>query len=92
MKDTEARYRMRYADLFANPEVRETFLLRSRIVAEIRNYFHSLGYVEVETPMMHTIAGGALARPFVTHHNRITSYNVCYTKLLRTFSQMACTT
>lgn len=71
MKDTEARYRQRYADLFANPEVRDTFVTRSRIVHEIRNYYHGLGYVEVETPILQPIFGGAAARPFSTHHNAL---------------------
>lgn len=71
MKDTEARYRMRYADLFANPEVRDTFVLRSRIVQEVRNYFQDLGYLEVETPILQAIFGGATARPFKTHHNAL---------------------
>ena len=71
MKDTEARYRMRYADLFANPEVRDTFVIRSKVVAEIRNYFQSLGYLEVETPILQSIFGGATARPFQTHHNAL---------------------
>ena len=71
MKDTEARYRQRYADLFANPEVRDTFITRSRIVHEIRNYYHGHGYVEVETPILQPIFGGATARPFSTHHNAL---------------------
>jgi lysyl-tRNA synthetase class 2 len=71
MKDTEARYRQRYADLFANPEVRATFVIRSRIVQEVRAYFHSLDYLEVETPILQSIFGGATARPFKTHHNAL---------------------
>ena len=71
MKDTEARYRMRYADLFSNPDVRETFVTRSRIVQEARNYFQSLDYLEVETPVLQPLFGGATARPFQTHHNSL---------------------
>ena len=69
--DTEIRYRQRYLDLMANDEVKKTFLLRSAIVREIRNFFHSRGYVEVETPLMQNIPGGAAAAPFVTHHNAL---------------------
>jgi lysyl-tRNA synthetase class 2 len=71
LADTEIRYRQRYLDLVANPEVRRTFIARSRMVAEIRRFMDARGYVEVETPMMHPIPGGALARPFVTHHNAL---------------------
>ncbi len=71
LEDTEIRYRQRYLDLMANPEVKETFLKRSRIVAEIRNFLHSRGFVEVETPMMQAIPGGAAAQPFKTHHNAL---------------------
>ena len=67
----EQRYRMRYVDLIVNPEVRHTFVQRSRIIAFIRNYLQNEGYLEVETPMMQTIPGGASARPFVTHHNAL---------------------
>jgi lysyl-tRNA synthetase class 2 len=69
--DTEIRYRQRYLDLMANDEVKKTFLLRSAIVREIRSFFHSRGFVEVETPMMQNIPGGAAAAPFVTHHNAL---------------------
>ena len=69
--DTEIRYRQRYLDLMANDEVKEIFLLRSAIVREIRNFFHLRGFVEVETPMMQPIPGGAAAQPFVTHHNAL---------------------
>lgn len=69
--DKEQRYRMRYVDLIVNPEVRETFVLRSRIIAGIRNLLQKEGYLEVETPMMQPIPGGATARPFVTHHNAL---------------------
>jgi lysyl-tRNA synthetase class 2 len=69
--DTEIRYRQRYLDLIANDEVKRIFLLRSAIVREMRNFFHSRGFVEVETPMMQNIPGGAAAAPFVTHHNAL---------------------
>jgi len=71
LADTEIRYRQRYLDLMANEEVKKTFLQRSQIVREIREFLHSRGYVEVETPMMQAIPGGAAAQPFVTHHNAL---------------------
>ncbi|MGE0488416.1 MAG: lysine--tRNA ligase [Vulcanimicrobiota bacterium] len=71
LKDVEIRYRQRYADLLSNAEVRQTFITRSRIVSAIRNYLDGLGYLEVETPTMTPLAGGASARPFVTHHNAL---------------------
>jgi len=71
LADTEIRYRQRYLDLMANDEVRKTFLLRSQIIGEIRNFFHQRGFVEVETPMMQSIPGGAAAQPFVTYHNAL---------------------
>ncbi len=71
LEDTEVRYRQRYLDLIANDEVKTVFLKRSAIVREIRNYFHSRGYVEVETPMMQAIPGGAAAAPFKTWHNSL---------------------
>ncbi|HWX21078.1 MAG TPA: lysine--tRNA ligase, partial [Candidatus Binatia bacterium] len=71
LADTEIRYRQRYLDLVANPDVKEVFLKRSQIVREIRNFLNERGYVEVETPMMQAIPGGAAAQPFVTHHNAL---------------------
>src|SRR5438270_5268994 len=71
LADMEIRYRQRYLDLMANDEVRKTFLLRSQIIREIRNFFHERGFVEVETPMMQAIPGGAAAQPFVTYHNAL---------------------
>jgi len=71
LADVEARYRHRYLDLMANPEVRRAFVARSAMIAEIRRFLDARGYVEVETPMMQPIAGGAMARPFTTHHNAL---------------------
>jgi len=71
LRDVETRYRQRYVDLVVNPEVREIFLLRSRLVALLRRFFDARGFVEVETPMMQPIPGGAIARPFRTHHNAL---------------------
>jgi lysyl-tRNA synthetase class 2 len=71
LEDTEIRYRQRYLDLMANPDVKEIFLKRSEIIREIRNFLHSRGFVEVETPMMQAIPGGAAAQPFKTHHNAL---------------------
>src|SRR5437867_6298379 len=71
LEDTEIRYRQRYLDLMANDEVRRIFLKRSEIVREIRSFLHSRGFVEVETPMMQAIPGGAAAQPFVTQHNAL---------------------
>src|SRR5699024_6116378 len=69
--DIEMRYRQRYLDLITNQESRETFYLRSRIIQSMRNYLNKEGFLEVETPMLHTIPGGATARPFQTHHNAL---------------------
>jgi lysyl-tRNA synthetase, class II len=71
LQDVELRYRQRYLDLIANPEVRRIFEVRSKIIAEMRKYFDARNFIEVETPMMQVIAGGALARPFKTHHNAL---------------------
>jgi lysyl-tRNA synthetase, class II len=71
LTDVETRYRQRYVDLIANPSVHEIFAARSRIIAGIRNFLLAKGFLEVETPMMHPIPGGATARPFVTHHNAL---------------------
>jgi lysyl-tRNA synthetase, class II len=71
LEDTEIRYRQRYLDLLANDEVKRTFLLRSAILHETRAFLHERGFVEVETPMMQPIPGGAAAQPFVTHHNAL---------------------
>lgn len=71
LKDTDMRYRQRYVDLIINPEVRDTFEKRSAIVREIRRFMDSRGFMEVETPCLNTIPGGAAARPFITHHNAL---------------------
>jgi len=71
LQDVEIRYRQRYLDLIVNPEVRRVFEIRSRTVAAVRDFLTGHGFLEVETPMMQPIAGGALARPFVTHHNAL---------------------
>ena len=71
LSDVEIRYRQRYLDLIVNPESRRVFQVRSKVLASIRGFLNARGYLEVETPMMQPIAGGALARPFVTHHNAL---------------------
>jgi len=71
LKDVEQRYRQRYLDLITNAESKETFVLRSKIIQEMRNYLNNQGFLEVETPMLHGIPGGAAARPFITHHNAL---------------------
>lgn len=71
LKDMDLRYRQRYVDLIMNPEVKETFILRSKIIREIRKFMDEQGYMEVETPMLTTVATGDAARPFITHHNTL---------------------
>ena len=71
LKDKEERYRKRYLDLIANPEIKDTFVKRSMILREIRSFLDSKGYLEVDTPVLHTLEIGAAARPFVTHHNAL---------------------
>ncbi len=71
LKDMDLRYRQRYVDLIVNPEVKDTFILRSKILKEIRNFMTEKGYMEVETPMLTTVATGDAARPFITHHNTL---------------------
>ncbi|MGG1685809.1 lysine--tRNA ligase [Pseudalkalibacillus sp. NRS-1564] len=71
LKDVEQRYRQRYLDLIMSPDSKETFIARSRIIQSMRRYLDDQGFLEVETPMMHSIPGGASARPFVTHHNAL---------------------
>src|SRR3954447_6614441 len=71
LKDVEQRYRQRYLDLIMNDESKQTFIARSKIIRSMRNYLDSHGYLEVETPMLHSIPCGAAARPFITHHNAL---------------------
>ena len=69
LTDKETRYRQRYVDLIVNPEVKRNFIIRSQFIKHLRDYLDNMGYIEVETPVLNTIAGGAAARPFITHHN-----------------------
>ena len=71
LKDIDLRYRQRYVDLIVNPEVKDTFILRSKILKEIKNFLDERNYIEVDTPVLNTISGGAEARPFITHHNTL---------------------
>lgn len=71
LKDTDLRYRQRHVDLIVNPDVKKTFIIRSKVIQQIRNYLDARGFIEVDTPILHNTAGGAAARPFITHHNTL---------------------
>jgi lysyl-tRNA synthetase class 2 len=71
LKDVEIRYRQRYLDLIVNPDVKETFIIRSKMINSMRSYLNEKGFLEVETPVLSPLAGGAAARPFITHHNAL---------------------
>ena len=88
LKDIETRYRQRYVDLIVNPEVKETFKKRSSIVKAVRDFLETKGFIEVETPMMHQIPGGAAARPFRTHHNALDIE--LYLRIARSFISRDC--
>ena len=74
LKDKDLRYRKRYVDLIMNPEVKDTFIKRTAIIKAMREFLDNRGYLEVETPILSSIAGGAAARPFITHHNTCLLY------------------